>query len=114
MLQGTRNLAEKLLEAGEYDAAFFFAHEAAAMIRRCENDAIDDGNQKKVDAWAKALDVVMGGAVKGWRKKSGNGKKQKQDAATLVKLLDNGEREKGCDQKKWYPETLKALRAWAR
>ncbi|KIM74396.1 hypothetical protein PILCRDRAFT_828232 [Piloderma croceum F 1598] len=114
MLRGTRNLAEKLLQVKEYDAAFFFAHEVAAMIRRCESEAGDNGNQKKVDAWAKALDTVMWGAVKGWRAKSGNSKKQRQEAATLVKLLDEGEREKNCDQKKWYPETLKALRVWAK
>jgi hypothetical protein len=42
------------------------------------------------------------------------GKKAKVDAATMVTLLDKGERAKGYDQEKWYPETLKALRAWAK
>jgi hypothetical protein len=114
MLRGTRSLAEKLLEAKEYDAAFFFAHEVAAMIRRCEQDVRDEGSQKQADAWAKALDTLMWGAVKGWRAKSGNGKQARLDAATLVKLLDEGKREKDYDQTKWYPETLKALRVWAK
>ena len=114
MLQETRQLAEKLLQVAEFDAAFFFAHAAAAMIRRCEVSEVDGPEEeKKVVEWAKALDMVMEGAVKGWRKQSGNGKKAKQYAATMVKLLDKGERAKGCDQEKWYPQTLMALRAWA-
>ena len=115
MLRKTRELAEKLLQAAEFDAAFFFAHAAAAMIRRCEvSEANGEEGEKKVVEWAKALDVVMEGAIKGWRKQIGNGKKAKQDAAAMIELLDKGERESGCDQKKWYPQTLKALRAWAK
>ena len=112
MLEGTRQLATLLLEAKDFDAAFFFAHAPAAMIRRCEADDADD--EEQVIEWAKALDAIMAGAVKGWRAQSGNGKAQKEDAATLVKLLDKGERAKGYDQGKWYPDTLKALRAWAK
>jgi hypothetical protein len=112
MLSETRQLAEKLLQVAEFDAAFFFAHAAAAMIRRCEGlDAKDQ--EKQVVEWAKALDVLMAAAVRGWRVQSGNGKAQKNDAMTLVKLLETGERATGYDQEKWYPETLKALRAWA-
>jgi len=84
----------------------------AAMIRRCEG--LDSKDQKEqVVEWAKALDVLMAAAVRGWRVQSGNGKAQKNDAMMLVKLLETGERATGYDQEKWYPETLKALRAWA-
>jgi len=115
MLEGTRELAEKLQQEGVFDAAFFFAHAVAEMIRRCENDEVDgEEDEEKVIEWAKALDTVMAGAVEGWRKQSGNGEKAKQDAATMVELLDKGKRAKGCDQNKWYPETFKALRAWAK
>jgi hypothetical protein len=114
MLQGTRELAEKLQEAKEFDAAFFFAHAVAEMIRRCEADELDYEDKESVIEWAKTLDTVMAGAVKGWCAQSGNGKKAKQDAATMVELLDKGKRAEGCNQKKWYPETLKALRAWAK
>jgi hypothetical protein len=115
MLQKTRELAERLLQAAEFDAAFFFAHAAAAMIRRCEVSEVNgEEDEKKVVEWAKALDMVMEGAIKGWRKQSGNGKKAKQDAAAMVELLDKGERAKGCDQEKWYPRALKALRAWTK
>jgi hypothetical protein len=110
MLRGTRELAEKLLPAKEFHAAFFFAHAAAEMIRRCEEDE-EQGNASE---WAEALDTIMVGAVKGWREQDGDGKKAKQDAATLVKLLVNGAKIDGCDQKKWYPKTLKALKAWAK
>lgn len=108
MLRDTRNLAEKLLQEGEFEAAFFFGHEVAAMIRRCEDDDAQD-DPKEV---AKALDVLMEGAVKGWRAK--NGKGAKKDAATMLKLLEEGKRAEGYDQTKWYPDTLKALKAWAK
>jgi len=115
MLEGTRELAEKLQQAKEYEAAFFFAHSVAEMIRRCEKDEMDgEEDEEKVVEWAKGLDTVMAGAVKGWRGKSGKTKKGKQDAATMVELLDKGKRADGCDQKKWYPETFKLLRAWAK
>lgn len=113
MLYGTRQLAEKLLEVKEYAAAFFFAHAVAAMLRRCEKDEAED-EEDEVLEWAKALDVVMAGAVKGWRKEAGNSKKQKAEIATLVKEIETGEYAKGYDQKKWYPNTLKELRAWAK
>jgi hypothetical protein len=114
MLQGTRELAEKLQEAKEFDAAFFFAHSVAEMIRRCEGNSEFSEDDENVIEWAKTLDTVMAGAVKGWRAQSGNGTKAKKDAATMVKLLDEGKRVEGRDQKKWYPMTLKALRAWAK
>ena len=113
MLEDTRALAEKLEQAQEYEGAFFFAHAVAEMIRRCEDDEDEDDKEKVVE-WAKALDTVMAGAVKGWRAQSGKGKKGKQDAATMVELLDKGKGAKGCDQKKWYPETYKVLRSWAK
>jgi len=112
MLEGTRQLARLLLEAKVFDAAFFFAHAPAAMIRRCEADDADD--EEEVVEWAKQLDAIMAGAVNGWRTQSGDGKAQKKDAATLVELLAKGERAKGYGQEKWYPDTLKALRAWAK
>ena len=68
MLRETRNLAGLLLQAGEFDAAFFFAHAVAAMIRRCEGK--ETGDQDEVIEWAKALDVVMVGAMEGWRAKA--------------------------------------------
>jgi len=115
MLEDTRELAEKLQQAEEFEAAFFFAHVVAEMIRRCEDDEVDgEEDEEKVIEWAKALDTVMAGAVKGWHAKSGKAKKGKQDAATMVELLDKGERAKSCDQKKWYPEIFKVLRAWAK
>ena len=110
MLQGTRELAEKLLPAKEFDAAFFFAHAAAEMIRRCEEDEQEDDAKE----WAEVLDTVMVGAVKGWREQDGDRQKAKQNAATMVKLLVNGAKSEGCDQNKWYPKTLKALNAWAK
>jgi len=113
MLNGTRRLTSELLQAKEFGAAFFFAHAPAAMIRRCEGtDEADD--PKKVEKWAKELDGIMAGAVKGWRAKSGTGQKQKKDAAAMVKLLVNGEKAEGCDQAKWYPETLKELKEWTK
>jgi hypothetical protein len=113
MLHGTRNLAEKLLEAAEFDAAFFFAHAVAAMIRRCEGSEVED-QQEDVVEWAKALDELMSAAVKGWRGEVGDGKAQKADAATLVKKLEGEEIAKGYDQSKWHPNTLAELRAWAK
>jgi hypothetical protein len=83
------------------------------MIRRCEGDEVKRKEGKVVE-WAKAFDAVMVGAVKGWRAQSGNGKKAKQDAATMIELLNKGKRSEGYDQEKWYPQTLKALRAWAK
>jgi hypothetical protein len=97
MLEETRDLSEKLPQAAEFDAAFFFAHAVAAMIRRCEGDEVKRKEGKVVE-WAKAFDAVMVGAVKGWRAQSGNGKKAKQDAATMIELLNKGERSKGYDQ----------------
>jgi len=115
MLEETRALAEKLQQVEVFDAAFFFAHAVAEMLRRCEDDEVDDEeDEEKMIEWAKALDRIMSGAVKGWCKESGNGKKAKEDAATMVELLEKGKRAKGFDQTKWYPETLKALRAWAK
>jgi len=115
MLQGTRELAEKLLEVKEYDAAFFFAHAVAAMIRRCEAEEAGDSDQQE-DAieWARALDELMTEAVKGWRKEAGNSEKQKAEVTTLVKAIETGEHAEGYDQTKWYPNTLKELRAWAK
>jgi hypothetical protein len=81
------------------------------MIRGCEGDEADEG---EVIEWAKALDTVMAEAVKGWHAQSGDGKKAKQDAATLVKLLEKGKRAENCDQEKWYPVTFKALGAWTK
>lgn len=78
----------------------------AAMIRRCEGTDAEDQEEELVVEWAKA--------VKGWRGQAGNGKKLKKDAATMVKLLEEGGRERGYDQGKWYPDTVKALRAWAK
>jgi hypothetical protein len=112
MLRGTRDLASKLLQAEEFAAAFFFAHEAAAMIRRCEKEAARD-HKEEADEWIKALDTVMAGAVKGWRAQSGDGEVQKEDAAILVELLEEGETTKGYDQERWYPRTLETLKAWA-
>jgi hypothetical protein len=115
VLQGTRDLAEKLLPEGEFEAAFFFAHAAAAMIRRCEeSEGLRMGLESEVEEWAKALDGVMKGAVKGWHGKCGKSKKGKEDAETLLELLEGGEGALRCDQAKWYPGTLKALRAWAK
>lgn len=114
MLYGTRQLAEKLLEAKEYDAAFFFAHEVATMMRRCEGSETHPDDEEDVIKWAKALDVLMAEAVKGWRKQAGNSKKQKAEVATLVKEIETGESAKDYDQKKWYPNTLTGLRAWAK
>lgn len=115
VLQGTRDLAEMLVPEGEFEAAFFFAHAAAATIRRCEeSEGVRMGLESEVEEWAKALDGVMTGAVKGWRGKSGKSKKGKEDAETLLELLEGGEGASGCDQAKWYPGTLKALRAWAK
>jgi hypothetical protein len=113
MLQETRDLAEELLKAKEFDAAFFFAHAVAEMIRRCEADDAED-QPELVEEWAKALDALMVDAVTGWRARSGKGAQVKKDAATMVKLLDEGERAKKYDQSKWYPKTLKQLRAWAK
>jgi len=112
MLDATRLLAEKLLQVKEYAAAFFFAHAVAAAIRRCEESEEKD-EPENVIKWAEALDGLMVAAVKGWRKEVGNSKKQKAEIATLVKEIETGERAEGYDQKKWYPETLKELRAWA-
>jgi hypothetical protein len=113
MMKDTRTLAEKLLKEGEYEAAFFFGHAVAAMIRKCEDSDAEDFPEE-VDESAKALDGLMEEAVKGWRKKCGKGVKGKKDAATVVKLLEDGEKAKGCDQSKWYPRTLKSLKAWAK
>lgn len=115
MLQMTRELAEELLEVKEYDAAFVFAHAVAAMIRRCEAEEAGDSDQQD-DAieWAKALDSLMTEAVKGWRKEAGNSKKQKAEIAALVKAIETGEHAEDYDQSKWYPNTLKGLRAWAK
>jgi hypothetical protein len=68
----------------------------------------------KVEEWAKALDVLMEGAVKGWWAKSGNGAKNKKDASTMLKLLEEGKWAQGYDQAKWYPGALKTLKAWAK
>ena len=111
MLKKTYELAEKLQQEGVFDAAFFFAHAAAEMIRRCEGEETGD-DEEKVIQWAKGLDTIMSGAVKGWRKESG--KRAKGDAATMVELLEKGERVESFDQTKWYPKTLKELRAWAK
>lgn len=54
----------------------------AAMIRRCEGTDAEDQEEELVVEWAKA--------VKGWRGQAGNGKKLKKDAATMVKLLEEG------------------------
>jgi hypothetical protein len=113
MLHGTRNLAEKLLEAAEFDAAFFFAHAVATMIRRCEGSDVKH-EQEKVVEWAKALDELMTAAVKGWRGEVGDGETQKADAATLVKKIEGEEIAEGYDQSKWHPNTLAELRAWAK
>jgi hypothetical protein len=113
MLEDTRDLAEKLLQEGEFAAAFFFGHAVAAMISSCEKTDAEDFPED-VEEWAKALDVLMNEAVKGWRAKSGKGAKNKKDAVTMLKLLEEGEKAKGCDQAKWYPGTLKSLKAWAK
>ena len=114
ILQETYELAEKLQQEGIFDAAFFFAHAVGVIVRRCEdNDEIYDDQEEKVIQWAEGLDVIMSGAIKGWRKQSGKGKKAKSDAATIVGLLVE-EGKAGCDLTMWYSETLKALRAWPR
>jgi hypothetical protein len=113
MLQETRDLAKKLPEEKEFDAAFFFAHAVAEMIRRCEGDDAQD-QPEEVEEWAKVLDKLMVDSVIGWLLQSGKGAKGKKDAATMVKLLDEGKRAKAYDQSKWYPKTLQKLKAWAK
>src|ERR1700722_5246441 len=97
MLSGTRKLAKELFKAGDYDAAFFFAHACAEMIRRCEGDDADD--PEEVEKWARGLDELMVGAVKGWRAKSKekkrDTKKGKGEAAGMIKLLEKGETAEG-------------------
>ena len=81
------------------------------IVRRCEdNGEIYDGHEEEVIQWAEGLDMVMSGAVRGWRKQSGKGEKAKSDAATMIELLEE-EGKAGCDLTVWYSETLKALRA---
>lgn len=50
------------------------------MIRRCEGS--EGYDEEAIIEWAKTLDTIMAGAMKGWRAQDGNEKKAnlKQDA----------------------------------